>query len=515
MNLLTKLEQRALLHPDAIALCDRHENTYRRITFATLYQRVCGTSQQFRSSGLIPGQTIFLFHPIRIEFYILLLGAMHAGLVVMLADPSAGLPFIRQCCLRKNPDAFAGIRKSHILRWLIPPLRSTQHAYHDQGWIPFSKQLRETLHNSSPYSCENSHPALITFTSGSTGTPKAAVRTHGFLLAQHKVLAKALHHREGETDLVTLPVFCLANLASGLTSVLADMPFGSPAKANPKNILAQCHEHKVTRCAASPAFFEALLQGETPPFQSIYTGGAPVHPNLLERLSSALPNTSLTAVYGSTEAEPIAHCRDPDLTTLATAATNGQGLCAGIVVDEIKCRIIRDQSNQPIPNLTENDFSEMLCPTATTGEIVVSGDHVLPGYLDAIGDSETKFRVNDQIWHRTGDAGYFDQNSTLWLMGRCSAKINLHNGQILYPFAIECILRRRWPACRATIISHQGKNLLVAEHSPFIPKSDLETFALQHHLDSLILLPQIPLDKRHNAKIDYPALHSKLSSLHF
>lgn len=33
-------------------------------------------------------------------------------------------------------------------------------------------------------------------------------------------------------------------------------------------------------------------------------------------------------------------------------------------------------------------------PTGQTGEIVVAGDHVLPGYLGGIGDEETKFRVS-------------------------------------------------------------------------------------------------------------------------
>ena len=60
---------------------------------------------------------------------------------------------------------------------------------------------------------------------------------------------------------------------------------------------------------------------------------------------------------------------------------------------------------------------------AQPGEIVVSGAHVGAGYVGGVGDAETKFRVGEVIWHRTGDAGYLDAHGRLWLLGRCSARI--------------------------------------------------------------------------------------------
>ncbi len=38
----------------------------------------------------------------------------------------------------------------------------------------------------------------------------------------------------------------------------------------------------------------------------IYTGGAPVFPAMLRRLQAMAPAAAVVAVYGSTEAEPIA-----------------------------------------------------------------------------------------------------------------------------------------------------------------------------------------------------------------
>ena len=50
-----------------------------------------------------------------------------------------------------------------------------------------------------------------------------------------------------------------------------------------------------------------LIALPEPRLDAIFTGGGPVFPDMLERLAAARPATAVTAVYGSTEAEPIAH----------------------------------------------------------------------------------------------------------------------------------------------------------------------------------------------------------------
>src|SRR5262249_2641198 len=102
-------------------------------------------------------------------------------------------------------------------------------------------------------------PALLTFTSGSTGRPKAALRTHGFLLAQYGSLEKSLQLRPGTRDLTTLPIFVLANLGSGVTSVLPDADLRSPGKIAAGPVLRQMDRQRIQTTAASPAFVERLL----------------------------------------------------------------------------------------------------------------------------------------------------------------------------------------------------------------------------------------------------------------
>lgn len=236
-------------------------------------------------------------------------------------------------------------------------------------------------------------------------------------------------------------------------------------------------------------------------------------PDLIERLSRALPDAQIISVYGSTEAEPIAECRDASLDDLHRASAEGRGLCSGDVVGDIQCKIMRDSWGEALSPMNEETFLCRQCERGEAGEIVVTGAHVLRGYLDGLGDHETKFRVGDTIWHRTGDAGYFDENGRLWLLGRCSEKMQLANDSVLYPFALECMIRHRWPQRRAAVISHRGRNLLIVEKFETMNPAEWEEFARDHHLDDLHWIETIPLDRRHNAKVDYTALRALMDQI--
>ncbi len=510
MNLVSLLERRAREHPERPALSDSAGGVDRVVSFGELSRRVAAGAAFLQARGLRRGQVILVFQPVSIELYEILLAAFHAGLRVMLADPSAGRKFLALCCDRLRPDAFFGPWKAQVLRWIVPDLRR----------IPISMRPGKWDVNSAGASLvevPDDEPALITFTSGSTGVPKAAVRTHGFLLAQHATLSKALDFEEGEVDLITLPVFVLANLASGLTSVLAATNLAKPGSPDAAAVGAQCVRHRVTRCAGSPAFFEAMLRsaGGVPDFKKLFTGGAPVFPDLLQRLSGRLPHAMIHSVYGSTEAEPIAHFAAADADEGTAALTRvGGGLCAGFPVDEIKLRILENQWGKSLGPFSETEFDQLGIGRGQAGEIIVAGDHVLAGYLGGIGDGETKIRVEGRVWHRTGDAGWIDEMGRVWLLGRCSEKLpafqsaaGLPAEAARYPFAIECALRADFPLIRMAALEWKGaRALAVGGEGEGVSFSEIEAAAKRCGIERVFFLKRIPLDRRHHAKIDYPEL---------
>lgn len=494
----------------------------RQATFAGLDELAGAVAGQLEAAGVRKGEAMLVFCPMSIALYATLIGLWRLGGVAMFLDPSAGREHIERCCRRVPPRAFAAIWKAHVLRLVSPALRAIPLKVSIDAWIPGTARLRlDARGGASPRiePMEADAPALITFTSGSTGEPKAAVRTHGFLQAQHRVLEEDLHLSRGQRDLATLPIFVLANLASGVTSIIPDADLRRPGDIEPAPVLRQVSREGATRVAASPALLDRLArhaEASGRPIRElteIYTGGAPVFPRTLRRLHRVAPQATLVAVYGSTEAEPIAHVAWSDISPDDhRAMENGAGLLAGHPVDAIDLRILPDRWGTPIDPFDCTAFEQQALCQGQIGEIVVAGEHVLGGYLGGVGDSETKFRVAGRVWHRTGDAGYLDAHGRLWLMGRCSAKLQDAHG-VLYPFAAEtAALTVDWLR-RCAVVEHRGARVIVAELEGR-PAEDaaavLKDRLAWAHIEDVLVVDALPVDKRHNAKIDYPALKTLL-----
>jgi acyl-CoA synthetase (AMP-forming)/AMP-acid ligase II len=524
MNIAEILQTRARLKEAAII--DRVAGRDRVTSFDELQQQVMQAAALLRQAGLQPGDRVLVLQPMSKELYVALIAIFRLGLVAMFVDPSAGLQHIARCCTLFPPEAFIGSPRAHILRLGSAALRRVPRSFvigaHLPGAIPWSQAARMEPYPEI-FPADEQTPALLTFTSGSTGQPKAALRTHSFLLSQHQVLQQQFAGQVGEIHLTTMPMFVLANLASGVTSLIAAGNLRKPGSIVAEPVIEQIVRYRPTRALASPAFWERLIACcQTRGFslfslRTLYAGGAPVFPHVLDALQEIAPLAEVVAVYGSTEAEPIAHVARSALSESDIASTlKGQGLPVGMPVAELEVRILRDQWGKVVGPYSAHTFAAHCQPAGVPGEVVVSGKHVLPGYVDGQGDTETKFRVDSTIWHRTGDLGYCDTQGRLWLLGRCSAQIKDRQG-ILYPFAVECVVSAHPAIQRAAAVQLDGRRILTLELRPHVPFPGTQALARTiawAGLDAIHIYRHLPVDKRHNAKIDYPALSRLLARSH-
>lgn len=472
MNLISAFLDQASRRKEQVAIIDAKGQSS---TFANLVEASASLAAAYRHKGLRKGDRVLIAMPLGIDLYVALAALWRIGAVVVFPEPALGLRGLKHAARTTRPRAFLASGWYRLLRALLPELRGST--------LALSPVLRHTP-DDDVAEVEGNHPALVSFTSGSTGVPKTIVRSHAFLAAQNDCVASLLRPSSHiEIDLVAFPVFVVANLGMGVTSVLPDWDVKRHDQADPDRIVQHMRRHGVTRVLVPPAICERLLLARNlPPLAAIFTGGGPVFPDLVEALARRLPAAEIVAVYGSTEAEPIAHLHHRDIGAEDwQAMREGKGLLAGHPIPEIELQIIDD-------------------------EIVVTGDHVNKGYLDPSQDAANKITLAGRIWHRTGDAGRLDQSGRLWLLGRREARVGK-----LYPFAVE-VAARGWPGVRrAALVGIEGRAVLAVEGD----RSEIgewRTRAAALDVGTVRWVGTIPLDRRHGSKIDYYALHALLAT---
>lgn len=491
-NIVEILFENAEKHPEKLAIIHKQE----KVTYKELAQDVKEYAQYFLSKGIKKGDNVLIFVPMTIELYKILSAIFYIGATAVFVDAWADKNRLDQALTIVPCKAFIACPKAFILKLISKKVR-------DVGINIISGKIRKTKKNIEIEPATPDTTALITFTTGSTGLPKAAKRTHEFLLEQHYVLKKHLAPQENDVDLASLPVFVLHNLACGTTSVIPDFNPQKPADINSKKISNDIKNNKVTTSVGSPRFYEKLADfGEINGLKRIFTGGAPVFPKSAKLLQEKFINCNVEIVYGSTEAEPIASISTREL--LDFKGDVKDGLYVGKPIDDINIKIIK-----PSDKVIE-DFESMWLPTGEIGEICVEGKHVLKEYYNSErAQNFAKIHYNGQIWHRTGDAGYLDNEGRLFLMGRVKNRFE-HNDKEVYVFPIENALLEIEGVEIGTVLKIKDEIVLVVETK--LPKIKLEQELKERNFEfDKLIITKIPRDPRHNSKIDYDKLKKILS----
>jgi acyl-CoA synthetase (AMP-forming)/AMP-acid ligase II len=511
MNVASIVAGRAAAHPDRLAFVDAADG--RTLSYSELDAATAGVAAAVRRSGVHPGETVLIVHPVTLDLYVALIGMLRAGLVPAIPPPGATFGALARCAQAHPPRAVlaGGIGWAAVAA--IPGLRRATRLATVAG--PFAFDLLRGADASAVgiVARDDGDPAMLTFTSGSTGAPKAMIRSHGVARAQIDALASALAPCDA-ISLCTMPIVLLAELAAGATCLLPGIDLRRPARADAAALAERMRAHDVARIVASPALLANLAAALTargaslPTLRLIASGGAPVMPPLAAALRRVAPNARLLAVYGSTEAEPIAVLDAADVTPGDhDAMRGGAGLLAGVPCAPGRLAVIAAMCGAVCGPFADDDAPLRLAVRPhTVGEIVVAGPHVVPHYLDRADDATTKIRAGSTMWHRTGDLGYRDESGRLWLVGRAAAVVDDARGTI-EPLRVECALAYRPEIARCAVAAVDGMRILLVEPQPNarIDEGAIRAAVAFAAIDRVVTGP-VPVDRRHNAKVDYAAL---------
>jgi len=470
INLLDSFNDAVARCGDKTAIVEANGN---EVSFNELADKARGYQAHWSSQDLTAGDKVLVAMPVSADLYAALAAIWSLGGVAVLPEPAMGLGGVRHALRTTGCKGLVAAGVYQWLKFLLPKL------WFKPLYRPVTKKGTPVPHKISP-----GDVALISFTSGTTGAPKAIARSHAFLHAQKAAVAPLLRSDQPEYDLVAFPVFTLINLAEGRTTVLPNWRMNRMDQVKPEELAQWINKQKVTRALLPPSLCESLAL--SPPLlnlKTVFTGGGPVFPDVVQRMQDIHKGLQVIAVYGSTEAEPIAHLNFSDVSERdKEAMKDGAGLLAGHPVPQVQLRLI-------------------------DGEIVVAGPHVNEGYLDPNRDRETKIYDGNIVFHRTGDAGTLDDDGRIWLLGRHGQDING-----LHPFSVETAARL-WPGVQRVALAEIDGNPVLAIEGASENVTQWSVAAKeQFNFDDVRCISAIPLDKRHRSKVDYPALIRNLQS---
>jgi acyl-coenzyme A synthetase/AMP-(fatty) acid ligase len=522
----------------AFVRLDEQGRTDQVITFDRLHHLVGAVAGGLRERGIGRGSRVVVFVPMSIELYVTLLAVLRLGAVATFIEPWGGRKMVEQAAQLVDADAFIGIPKSFLLRAMSPTLRKVDIAISTgTRKIPGAERFSDLL-ATKPYQhvldsarMGPDEPALVTFTTGSTGTPKGTNRTHEILLAQHHALARQVPDAEHARVWTNLPVVVLHNIGRGVETVLPPDKLGQDPMPDPKRFHQLVARSEATILALSPAPLGQLgrAPGRAPlsKVERVYTGGGPVTPQLIENAQAVLPNATITALYGSTEAEPIAHASGEEVLAHRDEMRTSGGIFVGHEVEDVDLLIVRVERG-PIVLEQGTTLQDWQVADGAPGEVLVAGEHVNREYWknpDAVRDNKVVDETG-RVWHRTGDIARRGDDGGLWLLGRRGGGWTM-GGRRYWALEVETPVTDLPEVERAAICmpkftgsDREFKNasaVLAVEPADGFDRADARDATVRSLRErgmaatiEVRSLKKIPVDKRHATKIDVAALQDKL-----
>ena len=187
-----------------------------RVSYGELQDAVARFAGSLQQQGIAPGDRVLVFVPMSIELYVVPRHFSSRG-CRRFHRSGMGLSQIRSALRLTDPSLVLVTPKIRWLQLMFPSLwlrrwrsidsRLVATRLKDSTALPVAEVIAE-------------HPALLTFTSGTTGRPKGVMRTHSFLLSQHRALTSALGTTATDVEMPVLPIFLLNTLAVGATAVI-------------------------------------------------------------------------------------------------------------------------------------------------------------------------------------------------------------------------------------------------------------------------------------------------------
>ncbi|RXK49414.1 o-succinylbenzoate--CoA ligase [Halorientalis pallida] len=268
---------------------------------------------------------------------------------------------------------------------------------------------------------------LVMFTSGTTGQPKGVRLTVGNIVASAMASAFRLGVTPGDRWLCCLPTYHMGGLAPVVRSALYGSTVVIQREFEAAETAEILDEYGVTGVSLVPTMLTRLLGAGWEPSEQlrfVLLGGAPASEELLARCWDR--NVPACPTYGMTETASQIATATPQQAA-SHDGTVGQSLVNTTVT-------LVDGDGDPVG-------------PGETGELVVDGPTVTPGYLDP--------EVTDDAFGphglHTGDIGSRDEDGRLWIHNRVDDRI-VTGGENVDPGEVVAVLQDHRAVQEASVV---------------------------------------------------------------
>nr|BFD68280.1 hypothetical protein HAGR004_33020 [Bdellovibrio sp. HAGR004] len=526
-------------NPQALAQWDGNPRTpikHDEITYRHFAARINSFARGLMDIGIKKGDRVIIFLPMSLDMYTAMFAVQRIGAIAVFLDSWARSHHLGASAECVGPKAMISFKMAFDLVDQVPEFKSMPirilYGPGDKFTHKFEDLLKQEPSPIEPV--ESEFTALITFTTGSTGKPKGANRTHRFLSAQHHALSHVIPYTEKDKDMPAFPIFSLNNLASGVTTILPALNLAAPAAHDSALLTCQILSENINCTTLSPSMLVGVAKYckenniQLTGLRRVVTGGAPISKDDVKAFYEIAPQTDLWILYGSTEAEPMAHIEGRDMlkeSNITDPEIIEEGVNVGHISEDIDYRFIRIKDG-PI-ELKDSPWSKIEVPDGEVGEFICTGDHVCRDYYNNPDAFKTTKILDEKnrVWHRTGDLAYIDSEKNLWIVGRVNNAIE-RAGKYYFPVRAEVLLKRMDFTYRCAFLGVEDSKLgqatyAVVELKEGIDKTTFDFAAAKKEIqrvfeknkipvDEIKFVNKVPMDPRHHSKVEYKVLRDQL-----
>lgn len=494
----------------------------RSISFAELADEVATTARGLSASGVRKGDRVALLVPPGIDLTVCLYACWKMGAVVVVADAGLGARGMTRALKSAAPDYLIGVNRALVaarsMRWPGKRIAVGSVGRSRRGalgvWATLEEIKERGVEGVSVEEPTADDTALVVFTSGATGPAKGVTYRHHQAQASRDALATVYDIGADDRLVAAFGPFALYGPALGITSVVPDMDVTSPGTLTATSLAAAAVAVEATMVFASPAALKNIVAtaGElTPALRSslgrvrkVMSAGAPIPTRLLQRVAAIVPNADLHTPYGMTEVLPVADITLRELEEVGP----GSGVCVGYPVTGVEVAI----SGLDERGVATGELSDA---AGIVGEVCIRAPHAKHQY-DKLWMTENA-SAEPGGWHRSGDVGHLDDSGRLWIEGRLYHCIKTPGGTVT-PVAIEHAVESLpgFEMAAAIGVGPAGTQQVVVVTTMDEPvrrtqladlaQADAVRAVAGSDIAAVLLVPSLPVDKRHNSKIDRTAV---------